>query len=541
MLKVLGTAVIALTVCCAGHLHAGSLKIRGTDNRRLEMLYICDLNYKPFSQHFNLSNQTLTFANLPDKPLLFTLFFEVPGFGKLRFTAANGGEGFIPHGQSLNAIYECARHRLLAANRIISENSDRPLDKTITARLTKAQDWLTKARESPSGSAQQAEHALTSMSYSGPAAEDLVIAIARDKLKKQGGLKPDQRISTFAYYFDREGEKLNKYFDPAFVAIAANWHWQDMMIPRPDGSFEYNWSVGNMDKTVEKCHRLGKKARAVTGMWMNRLSPWHPEFTPEKILPIQSAYATDMIRRWYPIIDHYQVASELNGSWDKMSQFAPETTVEVLKQLFAETARTQPQALLAVNTNLIFSDDASTHIDRTPRIVGGYEFYQMLDAADVAYNSIVLQVYHNERDIFELDQRLAQFETFKKPVIYELGAFSSNEPQGPGCVHFPQGHRRQTIGLWHRPWDPQLQAEWLEDLFLICMSKEYGFEFCWWDLVDYQDCYLPWGGLIDQNYQPKEAYVRLLELIQQYAANAQGFGNTKETLHTLRTASSQSK
>lgn len=84
------------------------------------------------------------------------------------------------------------------------------------------------------------------------------------------------------------------------------------------------------------------------------------------------------------------------------------------------------------------------------------------------------------------------------------------------CVHFPQGHPRETQSVWHRDWDEQLQADWLEQMFIVCMSKEYVEEFCWWDVADYEDSYFPWGGLMDKNYNPKVSYERLRALVKRW-------------------------
>lgn len=473
--------------------------------------YLCDLDYIPVMRRRPIDRFCLI-ENLPPKPLLLSTWLEVPGFGKLHFTAAAGGEGFLPKGQTIDVAYEVARDRLIAVKRLIrkSETDGLSISGEIHERLHAAERVFEQAARAEPGSPRQARLAIDSLALSAPASERAVVSIGRQKFELQGGLRDGQWVSVFACYSEREGERWYRAMAPAFNAVVHNWHWQEVMLPDGDG-YSFRWPSGD---SVRHAAEMGKHARAVTGMWLNRLPPWHPELTFDNVCEIQVRFARALANR-YPAIDHFQIASELNGSWDKLRGLGPDKIVELVRAVSEATGEVRPGAVRSVNTNLIFSEDAAVNFGADPPVVCGYEFYQMLNDARVPYEAVVLQVYHNNRDLFEIDRRIEQFAKLGKTIHIELAAFSSNRPKCPGNLHFPNGHGRQTIGLWHRPWDEELQADWLEQMFLILMSKPSVIEFCWWDLADYEDVYFPWGGLLDKDYRPKEAYRRLRDLAGQ--------------------------
>ncbi len=508
--------------------NTGALAFRATgpDGKtlpRASWLYICDLHYVPVATLGDVEGRKIV-GGLPRKPLLFSAFLEVPGFGRLDFTAANGGKGFVPDGQTLDVAYEVARHRALVAQAAMreAESQGYVFSTGLAEKLRKAECLLEEARAAEHGSAAQARLALASLAQSAPASEQMAIARGRQRLDRQGGLRPTQWVSTFALYEAREGERWRRAMDPVFNAAVQNWHWQIVM--RPDGTRDWMFDGRSLDGTVKRLTAMNKQLRGVTGMWLNWLPDWHPEPTLANIRKIQVDFAKAVARR-YPEIRNWQIVSEANGSWDNLGCLTPEQIVELSRAVSQATARVREAARSEINTNLIWSEDAALHLGEKPRIVCGYDSYRMLAEAGVPYECIVLQIYDTSRDLFELDQRIEQFRVFGKPIQLELAAPSSNEPQGPGCRHFPNGHPRQTIYRWHRPWDEELQADWLEGVFAVCMSKDYVAEFCWWDLADYEDCYFPWGGLVDHNYHPKAAYHRLRRIVQRWAQRVPGFGH----------------
>jgi hypothetical protein len=70
-------------------------------------------------------------------------------------------------------------------------------------------------------------------------------------------------------------------------------------------------------------------------------------------------------------------------------------------------------------------------------------------------------------------------------------------------------------GRWRRPWDPQLQAEWMEAVYRVALSKPFVESVAWANLADMGQT-LPAGGLLDDMLQPKPVFKRLHDLRDQF-------------------------
>ena len=66
-------------------------------------------------------------------------------------------------------------------------------------------------------------------------------------------------------------------------------------------------------------------------------------------------------------------------------------------------------------------------------------------------------------------------------------------------------------GRWRRGWDPQLQAEWMEAVYHMALSKPYVESLAWASLADIRPT-LPGGGLLDDVLRPKPAFEKLQEM-----------------------------
>ncbi|MGE5607874.1 MAG: hypothetical protein ACM359_01350, partial [Bacillota bacterium] len=68
-----------------------------------------------------------------------------------------------------------------------------------------------------------------------------------------------------------------------------------------------------------------------------------------------------------------------------------------------------------------------------------------------------------------------------------------------------------SAGRWRRPWDPLLQADWMEAVYHIALSKPFVESVAWANLVDINQS-VPGGGLMNDMFQPKPAYERLQQM-----------------------------
>jgi hypothetical protein len=118
------------------------------------------------------------------------------------------------------------------------------------------------------------------------------------------------------------------------------------------------------------------------------------------------------------------------------------------------------------------------------------------------------------RDLFQYSCMLDKFSTLGRPVFLTgLGV--------PGR-HTPDPHDRSEgkldpnlAGHWKRPWDAELQAEWMQSAYRISLSKPYIESIAWENLADINPS-LPSGGLLDDMLRPKPAFTKLLEMREMF-------------------------
>ncbi len=72
-----------------------------------------------------------------------------------------------------------------------------------------------------------------------------------------------------------------------------------------------------------------------------------------------------------------------------------------------------------------------------------------------------------------------------------------------------------VAGLWRRPWDADLQSEWLEAIYRTALSKPYVESIAWGNLAD-MNTTVPGGGLLDDMLKPKPSFTKLQELREQF-------------------------
>jgi GH35 family endo-1,4-beta-xylanase len=79
--------------------------------------------------------------------------------------------------------------------------------------------------------------------------------------------------------------------------------------------------------------------------------------------------------------------------------------------------------------------------------------------------------------------------------------------------YIPQSGGKEITGGWRQgAWTEEAQAEYAEQFFRLCFGHPAVVSVNWWGFTD-QRIWLPGGGLLDKDYNPKPVYNRLKTLI----------------------------
>jgi hypothetical protein len=118
------------------------------------------------------------------------------------------------------------------------------------------------------------------------------------------------------------------------------------------------------------------------------------------------------------------------------------------------------------------------------------------------------------RDIFQLSCMLDRFSTIGRPVF--MTTVTVPDRATPDADDRSEGKLDPSAaGRWKRPWDPQLQAEWIDTVYKLLLSKPFVESVAWGNLADIHPT-LPGGGLLDDMLKPKPSFTKVQELRDAY-------------------------
>ena len=159
----------------------------------------------------------------------------------------------------------------------------------------------------------------------------------------------------------------------------------------------------------------------------------------------------------------------------------------------------------------------SEYYARNPKTVPPLMYADMAVQSGVKFDSFGLNLCMGVpvdglfvRDLLQISSLFDEFLPFNKPlhVLAEVPSDVGEDGSDAwaGKIQVPQA------GHWHMSWSQDLQASWAESVGRIVASKPFIESLCWRDLADYEDHFLPHGGLCDRNLDPKPAYERIITL-----------------------------
>ena len=321
-----------------------------------------------------------------------------------------------------------------------------------------------------------------------------------------------------AFYQMRTPELFMDLFTDVFNFAALTYVWtHDGVI----GDFERTEGDYNFEFRDAVVRRM--RQRDVT-VWGRPVLWFHHWVTPEWV----EAKSFDELKRYTEkhvrtMIGHYgdeiwawEIVNEFHD-WANDVELDPEQTVELTKLACDVAADVNPSVGRLVNNCCPYAEyvqlgqwsgwpnQPARYPQRTP-----WQFTRDLVDAGVDFTHIGQQMYFPERDLQDIILLVERYEPFGKPVhLSEVGA-----PGGPT----ERSVKLDTVPIptepyaWHRPWDEDTQADWLEGVYTLAYSRPFVDGAHWFDFVD-PHFYLPSGGLIrSPEGEPKEAYRRLQAL-----------------------------
>ncbi len=461
-------------------------------------------------------------TEMAGRPFAVNARWFIEGFGNVWLEADNAGklfsrEDFVGRGVNRNLNVEFARTRVqrnrdrMASCRQGGTSFSREVEGLQTLAAELLEDAL-RRRGVDAGS-----YADRSLLYSLWAGEKIELEKARQDI--EAARRTDEFFfgcETRQYVWAKSKvltERFEELFNYATVTHYLDDTWYEVFEPR------------------EGVHRWGIKDNIVDWLEENEITIegrpllwFHPAVMPEWLAKKNVGQVKDYVQRHVEAvvghygsrINHWEVVNEYHD-WANVHKHSPEEITDIVRLACEKTSEVNPGAVRIINNCCPFAGyaaygrSASGPVNgelRSPR-----KFVADLVEAEVPFEVVGVQMYFPRRSLADIVRLVDRFAEFGKPVhITEIGASS--------------GLTRQDIVLenrdvpgapydWHRPWDEDLQADWLEETFTAFYSKPYIHSVSWYDFADFRT-FIPNGGLIRVDGTPKDSFRRLRELLESW-------------------------
>jgi len=479
----------------------------------LDSMYTADMEGEPFWSEFRVIGPGhLTCQPGRSGPFQLHVFWEITSFGRVYAVADHCGQGYLAgRDRKITLNEELATSRVeRTKRRLMALEAAYSFAPALRTRVEEADTLLSQASAQPSRERRmhllQQAHSKASWTL-----EEIEVAKARQDVQHLS----DERRKSLRFGCNPFAFKRSKAFRDHFAEL---WDfgivpfYREMVEPKEQ---HYDWQV--MDETLMWLESSHLAARGHPLFW------GHEEVTPFWMKRLSHAALWETVRRQVmETVSRYKGRIKL---WDIMNEghdWAPANVFGLQSQeqleltaLIAHSVHEVDQEVVRILNNCtLWGEYVAWSEAKHP--MSPYRYLYLLQEQGIPFEIIGLQLYYPDRDLADISLLLDKFAALDKPIhITELGTPSSAST-GKHIMHPIEeewgAHHVRMPGRWHGPWNQKLQADWVEQFYLIALSKSSVEAISWWDFSD-ACCIYPFTGLLDHNDQPKEAFFRLQQLI----------------------------
>ncbi|HEX9615017.1 MAG TPA: endo-1,4-beta-xylanase [Bacteroidota bacterium] len=498
----------------------GSVKLlphyvqRGAGPNLLDWAYASDAKGDAFHSNIGCSRDGVVISDAEGQDkFAVNVRWNVEDFGYIFITADNGGEFYeLPargRERSYNLNFELAKSRVFR-----NKNRRREFEKTgwspsreVEGYLSISEEFYNDARRS-GGEDRRGSLSQQSLTYAMWGSEMMELEKARFEVNRLPGARTDFAFgcdarSFYQMYQDRFLELFPELFNYAMVTYVIKGDGMMSDFEPAEGKLNF----ATRDVLVRKLRERAITVQGRTIFWFYDGNT--PDWLKSKSYDDLKRYVERHTRQ---VVSHYP--DEMVG-WEIFNEFhdwavevdiTPEQSVELVK-LACDVARdVNPKSHRIINNCCPFAE--YVQLGRTSGGVAKYpqrtpwEFTRDLVDAGVDFTMLGQQMYFPYRDLQDIMVLLERMAEFGKPVqLSEVGAPGgpTNESVKTGKVGFPE-----EPFIWHRPWDEELQADWLEATCTLAYSKPWIVNYSWFDLLD-RGAFQSNGGILRNEKGEKKA------------------------------------
>jgi endo-1,4-beta-xylanase len=490
-----------------------------------EFVYASDEKGDVFRSDISLKKDGIIISDIQGRnKFSITVRWNVEGYGYLYISADNEGKFYGAknyNSSSLNLNYELAKSRVKRNEKRLKKFTGEGYnpDKEISTLDDLSKEFLSDAKRSKNNEIKRAEFSQKSLKYSLWVSDLLELDKSRFDILKNG------KRNDFLFGCDSRGyfQMKNKnnfldIFSELFNYATITHYLKGDFINFED--IEGKKQFAERDALLKK---LLKRNIIVEGRPLYWTHTWvTPDWLKNKsyanVLKYLEKHIREVVGHYGDDIKVWEVVNEIHD-WAMEVELTNEQTIQLTK-FACEIARdTNPNVRLLINNCCPFAeyvqkgkwhDRKAKYPQRTP-----YQFTNQLIEAGVDFDIVGVQVYFTQRSAADAILNIERYKKFGKKIhLAEVGAPSAGIAQE--FLDKDNSSYSTKPYEWHRHWDEELQADWLEYIFSYAYSQDFIEAANWYDFVD-PFGFLKNGGLLRSPGGEKKSSVhRLIKLKEKW-------------------------
>ena len=257
-----------------------------------------------------------------------------------------------------------------------------------------------------------------------------------------------------------------------------------------------------------------RPCRAARSGWTRRQVPdwmviWEHDF--DMLREMSYEYVQKIVQRYRRAMSAWNVVAGVPTNSAFTLNF--EQVIELTRLLVSQVKTIVPNARTMVTITQPFGEYHARSRASVPPML----YAEMVAQAGINFEAFGLEIEMGvpspgmfTRDLFQLSVLLDKFSTLGRPVFVTAVGVPGRSTPDPDDIS--EGRRDPAPGgRWRRPWDPQLQADWIEAVYQVVLSKPFVESIAWSNLADIRQT-LPGGGLLDDALRPKPSFQKVQQL-----------------------------
>jgi len=487
----------------------------------INQVYLADDKVDPFVFPVEIKQEGIVIpADIGNKRFSLNTKWFVEGFGFVFLSADNGGDLYsindLPETHNLN--YEFAKSRIVR-NREVNlkyEKAGTKFSFEVNSYIDLAEEFFEEAKRNINNPEKCGELSNKSLHYSLWAGEKIELEHARSEITR---LNRQDHVyfgcETRQYIWAKSEDMMKRFVELFNYATITHYVWDSWYELFEPHEGVYNWGVKDNIVNWLTDHNITIEGRPL--FW------FHPVVTPDwlmnKNFEVLKKYVVkhteDLISHYGDKVHHWEVVNEYHD-WANIHDHSIDQITEITR-LACDTAKeVNPDVVRIINNCCPWAEYAAAgrrarakeQSSRPLRSPG--KFIEDLHNAGVEYDVLGIQIYFPHRDLSDIMRMIKRMEKFGKPIyITEMGASSGYSEQ---AVKLDEMDIIDEPYQWHRRWDEELQADWLEQVYTLYYSKPNIKSINWYDFSDFRP-YIKNGGLVREDCSTKRSFHRLKELL----------------------------